>query len=81
MGVAKVESTTVNGAPMEPTSSRSARASDGFAGVSAITNMVRGVVAARVKAPGSVASTKVTEMPMRWTGPARKASEPPYSCC
>ena len=57
MGVANVESTMVKGTAIAPSSARSANANEGLAGVSAMTNMVRGVFAAAVNAPGTVAST------------------------
>ncbi len=64
-GVAKVESTTVTGPAREPISSRSTRSSRGLAGVSATTRVVFPGRTAAAKAPGSVASTKVTSMPNR----------------
>ena len=64
-GVAKVESTTVIGPAMAPTSSRSTMSRRGLAGVSAMTSVVLPGMTAAAKAPGSVASTKVTSMPNR----------------
>ncbi len=76
MGVAKVESTAVNGPVMAPSSSRSVSASCGLAGVSATTSMVRPGRTASANAPGSVASTNVTSMPNRGQTPCRKSWVP-----
>ena len=50
---------------MAPISSRSTRSRRGLAGVSAMTSVVLPGMTAAAKAPGSVASTKVTSMPKR----------------
>jgi hypothetical protein len=64
-GVAKVESTTVMGPAMAPSSSRSTRSSRGLAGVSAQTSIVLPGMTASCIAPGDVPSTKVTSIPKR----------------
>ncbi len=76
IGVAKVESTSVNGPSMAPSSARSVRASCGLAGVSAITSTVRPGATASANAPGTVASTNVTSMPKRAHAPARNSCVP-----
>ncbi|CAB4774418.1 unannotated protein [freshwater metagenome] len=77
IGVAKVESTTVNGPRRLPSSSRSASASLGLDGVSARTSIVRPGRTASRKAPGSVASTSVTSIPNLGQTVCRKKSVPP----
>ena len=64
-GVAKVESTTVIGPAMAPSSSRSTRSRRGLAGVSANTRVVLPGRIASANDPGTVASTNVTSMPKR----------------
>jgi len=78
MGVAMVESTTVNGPEMLPISDRSVTASRGFEGVSAITNMVRPGCTADANDPGTPGSTNVVSIPNRRHGPCRKESVAPY---
>ena len=72
IGVAKVESTAVNGPPIAPSSSRSVSASCGLAGDSARTRTVRPGRTAAASSPGTVASTKVTSIPKRGHTPCRK---------
>ena len=76
-GVANVESTTVIGPAMAPTSARSITSSLGLAGDSAITSTVRPGMTASAKAPGSVPSTKVTPMPKRGQAVCSSSCVPP----
>ena len=75
-GVANVESTSLNGPVMAPSSARSVRASCGLAGVSAMTSIVRPGRTASANAPGTVASTSVTSMPKRAHAPCRNSCVP-----
>ncbi len=74
--VARVESTTVIGPPIAPTSSRSTMSTRGFAGVSAITSIVRRPdrLGERTR---TRPSTKVTSMPKRWHTPGEELHRAP----
>ena len=76
IGVANVESTTVNGPLTAPSSSRSMRSSRGLDGDSAMTSIVLPGRTASTKAPGCVPSTTVCSMPSRAHGPCTKAIVP-----